>query len=586
MPINSFDHLTFQKPKGAWGVTPEAKATKQLTEAADQARATALKATEPDQAVISHNTNQRVPHMNALLQQVKSLHTALNEFSSFKPWQGYKFTESSTDGSVQVNTTGITDQSMLGDLTIRVNQLAKQDAIVSGVHTSNTTALNLSGDININGTVMTLEATDTLEDVATKINSSTSIKARVIKQDDNEYVLSLQHPSFATPIDGTASAAGLWDTSGLKFLATPTDKETLRANLTVDGVEVKRDTNTITDIRNGLEVKLLRQSSQDVVGSVERNVSWINSKIIGIVNAYNACITTIKTEMSLKEKGGFSEDAALGGLATMGELRSEIKLPVFSSGGSIKGWGDLGYQLDSSGKLVERNYGDLVAKDKKDLVDNLTTKKPTDFTNEELKSFFATSASSSSEQFSATMPTTYLHKDQALLQRLHKVPITVEITHNSDDTYTSTMSAPGFSTLTQDFDPAQPKIIGSGDYNGIVLTHDGTEIASDSSVSSTVTINMGWSDYFYRVTNKVVNSQVNTTEGASAVKIPSLFDRMQTEIQEETNRAQARVDKVTASAEAKHKKTMAGAAGLAMREVEAEATYKLVRNALFPKRNE
>ncbi len=96
----------------------------------------------------------------------------------------------SSDSSV-ATITGSTN-ALPGTYDIRVSRLAQAHKIVSGAHSSATAELGVSGQIMVNGKVITINANDTLTTVANKINAANAgVTASILNADGGQVYMTL-----------------------------------------------------------------------------------------------------------------------------------------------------------------------------------------------------------------------------------------------------------------------------------------------------------------------------------------------------------------------------------------------------------
>lgn len=153
-----------------------------------------------------------------LLAQFKSKVTAvsvaagaLNSASAFNPI-------GSNSSNKEVATVTATSDSVAGTYDISVTKLAQANKISSTAQTDTTSALGFSGKMTVNGKGITIEASDTLKTIATKINSaSANVTASVIDGGTGNAFITLTAKSTGASseiqiadLDGTvASSLGL-----------------------------------------------------------------------------------------------------------------------------------------------------------------------------------------------------------------------------------------------------------------------------------------------------------------------------------------------------------------------------------------
>ncbi len=119
---------------------------------------------------------------------VRSLQTAAGALSSrttFSILQG-----SSSDTNLV--TVSPSTEAIPGTYQVRVSQLAQAHKIVSGAHTSATAELGVSGQFMVNGKVIEVNPNDTLQTIASKINSANAgVTASILNADGGQFYLTL-----------------------------------------------------------------------------------------------------------------------------------------------------------------------------------------------------------------------------------------------------------------------------------------------------------------------------------------------------------------------------------------------------------
>ncbi|MDW8051968.1 MAG: flagellar filament capping protein FliD [Armatimonadota bacterium] len=95
-----------------------------------------------------------------------------------------------TSSDPQVATISSSVEALPGTYELRVSKLAQAHKIVSEVHTSATAELGASGQFMINGKIISLQPTDTLNSVAQKINAANAgVTASVVRADNGYYLV-------------------------------------------------------------------------------------------------------------------------------------------------------------------------------------------------------------------------------------------------------------------------------------------------------------------------------------------------------------------------------------------------------------
>jgi len=143
--------------------------------------------------------NAKIKLWQDINSQLSSLQSAADSLRTEDAFQ--KFTESlssssSTDAEDLLAVSTSSDASV-GTYDLTINQIAHEQKISSQSFNEKDSALNLSGEVLINGNVVTVNTTDTLQNIRTKINAANSgenasdVTATILETADNDYRLVL-----------------------------------------------------------------------------------------------------------------------------------------------------------------------------------------------------------------------------------------------------------------------------------------------------------------------------------------------------------------------------------------------------------
>ncbi len=268
--------------------------------------------------------------------------------------------------------------------TIFVQQLAKEDTVISsrflkngneilnaegaGVKTIRITINGVSTDLNVNvssgdtnSVVLNKIASainSTLSDVVANVVNDTETTSRLViksKNTGSQYAISLSDvtgsllASIGLDSNVISNRISSTDTLGGYLYS---DVNSLDAKLTVDGINITRGSNKISDVIAGVTIELKKvQSTGDTSVSltIKTDASKIREKIESFINAYNDLIKFINDKTKTTTDGTrsvFSGDYMLVKLKS--DLRLKISNPVT---GEISFLSDLGIKIKSDGSL-------------------------------------------------------------------------------------------------------------------------------------------------------------------------------------------------------------------------------------------
>lgn len=202
-----------------------------------------------------------------------------------------------------------------------------------------------------------------------------------MKADDNTYYLALTSKDTGTQSEMTVSVTG--DDTLNDFLNyTPsstggsgamTQKVAAEdAKLTVNGVAIVRQSNTITDAPQGvtLTLKALTKTDAPEQLSITRDSTSTKAAIQSFVDAYNSLQTTFAslTKYTSVEQGTdqSTSNGALVGDGTLRSIQTQLKSQLASAqSGDVKTLASMGITQDLNGKLViDSTKLDAALKDK------------------------------------------------------------------------------------------------------------------------------------------------------------------------------------------------------------------------------
>ena len=284
---------------------------------------------------------------------------------------GTKKVTSSDDASATVSGTA---DSMEGSYDLIITQLATASKITGAVVSkadgttkiSTKDALGYSGKLTItNGatdgsdTALTVEidvkATDSLKDIANAINNakdpsdSTGTKGAGLKATivNNQLVITSEEMG-----DRTLTIGGnLKDSLGFKDSQTTKGQS---AKFTLDGIEMERNSNTPTDVVDGVTLNFKKaDASKTITLGLTNDTDKELSAVKDFVNQYNSVMSFLSEKMDVGDPSkSDNTTGALAGDSTLISLQSKLQSTVLG-GKSVNGVSasTLGLSVDRNGTL-------------------------------------------------------------------------------------------------------------------------------------------------------------------------------------------------------------------------------------------
>ncbi|HQJ74367.1 MAG TPA: flagellar filament capping protein FliD [Bacteroidota bacterium] len=330
------------------------------------------KDTYTKQKTAVNNIKTKLSSLSSVLSDLKAT-GSLSKFNSN--------TVTSSDESVlTVTSTGI---SYAGNYLINVKQIAKYDKVLSGSIIGTDKNSFSNGTQNLKITVgdseydvkIDVSEEDTnlsaLRNIMNTINSSdagTKVKATIIQDTDNTYrlVLTSKETGSKNAIQIKGSNNLLNDLS----LNNENDRELINGNnggylyssidelnaiFTVDGIQMTRQTNKISDVISGVTFELKQAQSSDkyVNINITQDKSNVKALVDNFISKYNETINFLNQKVAVSTTGTKSE---LTGDTTIIDLRQKLRSLVV---GKIDGLNtdidslvDIGIVINSDGTLT------------------------------------------------------------------------------------------------------------------------------------------------------------------------------------------------------------------------------------------
>lgn len=298
---------------------------------------------------------------------MSSLYDAAKGLTNLDTWRGKTFT--SSDESILKGSAS--SEATAGQFSVKVDALAQAQNVASGTVASGApigangtltlqrgtwsadrSSFTSSGDsVNI-----TIDANDSLANIAKKINQSDAgISAVVVKGasgdqlllrsnktgEENGFALSVSDPGLnALAYDPSSVAAN----SGATLTQAAED-----ARFTINGIESRSASNTVSDIVPGLTLNLQKTSSTAVEVSIGEDTKAIKSKIEAFQQAYNK-LNSVIADLT-RYDAATKKSQPLQGDSTAVGLQSTLRRLVGTPNEAGVYLSNLGLELQRDGSL-------------------------------------------------------------------------------------------------------------------------------------------------------------------------------------------------------------------------------------------
>jgi flagellar hook-associated protein 2 len=236
--------------------------------------------------------NSALTTVNNVSSKLSSLKSAAQALSTSLGFSSYKST--SSDPAVVATVSGVASP---GTFDLTVQQLAKEQRTYSNAQASSTDPLNMAGTLELAvgaGAPVSLAigATDSLADVASKINGAGLRVSASVIYDGAQYKLQVRGLD-----SGAANSVSFAENGFSLGLSTPgnTYQSARDARILMDGNLITRPTNQFVGVVPGVTLALTKESASPITVQVESDPSSLKTKIQAFVAAYNDVVTTTQT---------------------------------------------------------------------------------------------------------------------------------------------------------------------------------------------------------------------------------------------------------------------------------------------------
>jgi flagellar hook-associated protein 2 len=259
----------------------------------------------------------------------------------------------------------ISSGAATGDHTLTISQVATAQKVLGTAVADQTADLGYNGTFSIGltgGTSAAISVTGTmsLQDIADTINAqtaTTNVQASIIQVSgtDFEMVLSATKDNAdivtsATSGDDVLNKLGVTNSSGAFANVLQTSQAAI---FKLDGVQLTRNTNDITDVLSGVTFNLLQTTptGATVNISIAPDTSSIQTALQSLVTDYNAFRDYVSGQQTLASDGTVDSTSVLFGDGTMRDITTQMEKALNSSVGGLS-LSDIGLSFTETNDLA------------------------------------------------------------------------------------------------------------------------------------------------------------------------------------------------------------------------------------------
>lgn len=227
--------------------------------------------------------------------------------------------------------------AVTGNYTMTVDQLATRQTRVTNtfaVADMNTQVVGGGGPFSAgvltlgpSGEQVTLEDGDTINDMLAKVNAvkaDSGVELSAVKVSDGNYRLTFKATATGTDQNFDFTAANpTFFSGGLGFFS---ETDAVDAMVTIDGSQVTRQSNTITDLVDGLTFNLTQETvpGVELTVEVESDTELAKNAILNFVDAYNDFRVFAAKQSETTDSGDPTENAVLGSNTALRSLINTV----------------------------------------------------------------------------------------------------------------------------------------------------------------------------------------------------------------------------------------------------------------------
>jgi flagellar hook-associated protein 2 len=244
----------------------------------------------------SQGLKQAASTLSSVGSTLSNLKNATDALKSLQDVASFTATSSNTAALVAT----AAGNAQPGTYAIQVDSLAVEQRTYSGAFASNSGALGQSGFLTLgvgaNSTQISVNGSDSLAGIATKINDAGLRVAASVFYDGSQYRLQVRG------LDTGAANAVTFNENGTSLDlngdgSNPNGGKTVQkatdASIVVDGFTVKQPTNQIVGVIPGVTLAVAQTTTTPVNMTIASDPTALSNKINAVVGAYNAAVNSI-----------------------------------------------------------------------------------------------------------------------------------------------------------------------------------------------------------------------------------------------------------------------------------------------------
>ncbi len=251
-----------------------------------------------------------------------------------------------------------------GNYTLSVGQIAQAQKVAGASLPSETAALGYSGTLSLglaggSSANVTISSGMSLQDVVATINAqsdTTNVEASIVQVSSSQYQLVLTGTqdgvnivTFSVSGDDVLNKLGMTDGSG-NF--TDQLQKAQSAEITLDGIQITRNTNDISDVLDGTTFHLLQPTpaGTSLNIDIETDTSQIETALQTMVTDYNAVRDFVTSQQQTASDGTAASGTVLFGDGTMNDIMTQIQSAMNTTVNGLS-LNDLGLSFTSTNDL-------------------------------------------------------------------------------------------------------------------------------------------------------------------------------------------------------------------------------------------